>query len=194
LSACPLEGPFDLGAGRIRELGCLVTRLLEQSSTAGFGLAKLLRRVAVRFGDELAGFVPGRGHDLDALALALIFVALDLGLPLLEVDLLLAHLLLGPLNLSGGRRLGIALEHVRKLGSPADQVERIHAHGMPGRFGLPRPACGLEDAKLSLELDGVASERLERFADSLLVESALRDREIVDARQRRHRRCLARCA
>jgi hypothetical protein len=73
-------------------------------------------------------------------------------------------------------------------------VERIHAHGMPGRFGLPRPAGGLEDAKLSLELDGVAAERLECFAHGLLVESALRDRKILDARQRRHRRHLACCA
>jgi len=194
LRTCPFECLFDLGAGRVRELGRLVTRLLEQARAARLCLAKFLCRFLVRFGEELASLVPGRGQNLVALALTLVAVALDIGFLLLEVDLLLPHFLLGPLNLSGGCLLSVTLEHVCELGGLADQVERIHADAMPGGIDLRGPACGLEHAKLGLELDGMATERLECGADGLLVETALRDREVVDARQRRHRRRLARCS
>ena len=93
-------------------------------------------RLAVRVRDELAGLVAGCRHDLVPLALALVAVALDVGLPLLQVDLLLANFLLGARELSGGRVLGVALEDVGELGRLADQMERIHADGVPGRVDL----------------------------------------------------------
>ena len=45
LGARPLERLLHLGAGRVRELGRLVARLLEQLGAAGLGLAELLRRL-----------------------------------------------------------------------------------------------------------------------------------------------------
>ena len=172
-----------------------MARLLEEPGAATLCLAKLFGRLAVRVGDELAGLVAGRGDDLVALTVALVAEAQDLGLPLLKVDLLLADLLLGSRELSGGRILGVALEDVGELGSLADQVERVHADGMTARLDLARAACGLEDAKLGLQLDGVAAEGLEGVAYRLLVEASLDRPEDLEPRQRRHRRRrLARCS
>ena len=170
-----------------------MARLLEQPGAASLGLAELLGRLAVRVGDELAGLVAGRGHDLVALPLALVAEAQDLGLPLLKVDLLLADLLLGSRELSGGRVLGVALEDVGELGRLADQVQRVHADGVTARLDLARAAGGLEDAKLSLELDGVAAEGLEGVAYGLLVEASLDRGKILEPRQRRHRRRRLAC-
>ncbi len=56
-------------------------------------------------------------------------------------------------------------------------------------------ACGLEDAKLSLELHGVATVRLEGVADGLFLEAACDREQVFDPRQLRHRRRrLARCS
>ena len=52
-------------------------------------------------------------------------------------------------------------------------MERVHADGVAARLDLARAAGGLEDAKLRLELDGVAAEGLEGVADGLLVEASL---------------------
>ena len=78
-----------------------MARLLEEPVAAGLRLAKLLGRLAVRVGDELASLVAGCGHDLVPLTIALVAEAQDLGLPLLKVDLLLPDFLLGSRELSG---------------------------------------------------------------------------------------------
>ena len=59
------------------------------------GLLELARRVGVRLREQLAGLVPRGVQHLGALALALLPVALDLGLALLQLVLAAADLLLG---------------------------------------------------------------------------------------------------
>ena len=112
LRAGPLERLLELGPGGVRELRRLVTRLLEEPRPASLGFAQLLRRLAVRIGEELAGVVTRRVDDLCALALALLPEPLDLALPLPEVGLPAPHLLLGAPQLRRGRALRVALEHV----------------------------------------------------------------------------------
>src|SRR5256885_13875758 len=150
-----------------------MARLLEQPGATTLGLAQLLGRLAVRVGDELAGLVAGCGHDLVALAIALVAEAQDLGLALLKVDLLLPDLLLGSRELSSRRVLGVALEDVGELRRFADQVQRVHADGVTAGLDLARATGGLEDAKLSLQLDRMASEGLEGVAYGLVVEASL---------------------
>ena len=104
LRARPLERLLDLGPRRVRELGRLVARLLEQPCAARLGLAELLRGVAVaRSASSCARLVAGRVQDLGALALALGAVALELGLALLQLALAPPDLLLGAPQLRGGR-------------------------------------------------------------------------------------------
>jgi hypothetical protein len=157
-----------------------MARLLEEPIAAGLRLAKLLGRLAVRVGDELAGLVTCGGHDLIALTVALVAETQDLGLSLLKIDLLLPDFLLGARELSGRRILGIALEDVGELRRLADQMQRIHADGMTARLDLARTAGGLEDTKLSLKLDGVSAEGLEGVAHGLLVEASLDRGQILE--------------
>ena len=138
LRAGPLEGLLDLGPRRIRELGRLMASLLEKTGLAGFGLAQLLGRVAVRVGDELAGLGAGRCSGLVAQPLALVAETLDLGVLPLEVLLLLPDLLLGPLVLRRRGLLGVTLEDVGEVGGLADQMERVHPDCVPGRIDLGR--------------------------------------------------------
>ena len=82
-------------------------------------------RVASAFGlaEQVSCLGLRGGQDLRALALRLGAVALDLGLALLQHVLLLAHFLLGALELRRGGGLRVALERVGELGGGADQVE-----------------------------------------------------------------------
>src|SRR6185312_5456267 len=82
LRARPFERLFDLGTGGVRQFGCLVARLLEQAAALRLGLLELARGVGVRLREELARLVPRGVQHLRALALALLAVALDLGLAL----------------------------------------------------------------------------------------------------------------
>src|SRR5207244_3782547 len=79
------ERLLDLGAGRVRQLRRLVSRLLEQTAPLRLGLSKLLGRVPVRIREELTGFIASVVQQLCALPLALLPVALDLALPLLPL-------------------------------------------------------------------------------------------------------------
>ena len=98
------------------------------------GLLQLGGRVGMRLREELARLVPRCVQHLGALALALLAVALDLGLALLQLDLPAAHLLLGPAELSGRGVLRVALERVGELGGGADEMERVHPDRVPGRL------------------------------------------------------------
>src|SRR5262252_990034 len=57
LCARPLERLLDLGAGRIRQLGGLVTGLLEQAAALGLRLLELPRGVGVRLREQLPRLV-----------------------------------------------------------------------------------------------------------------------------------------
>ena len=157
--------------------------LLEQPGATRLCLAELLARLAVRIGDELPGLVAGRGQDLVPLALALLAEPLDVALALLDVLLALAHFVLGALKLCCRGALRVALEHVGELGGLADEVERIHANCVAGRVDLCGATGGLQDPELRLQLDGVATEGVERLANTGFLVAALDDDEIVDARQ-----------
>ncbi len=161
-----------------------MARLLEQAGAAGLGLAELLRRLAIRVGEQLSGLGPRRVHDLRALALALRPVALDLALALGQVGLLAPNLLLGPAELRRRGALGVALEDVGELGRLADQVQGVHADGVAGRVDLRALPCGLEHAQLRLQLDDVPAESLECVLHALLVVPIRADREILDPRKR----------
>src|SRR5213075_1850677 len=107
-------------------------------------------------------------HDLGALALALLAVALDLRLTILLLAATAAHLLLGLRELCLRRTLCVRLDRVGELRGRADQVQRVHADGMTGRLdGLAAPAGRLQHAELRLQLRGMAPERLEGFANAV---------------------------
>ncbi len=194
LRARPLERLLDLGADRVRELGRLVARLLEQPRRSSLGLRDLLRRLLLGLLQRLAGLALGGVHHLGALALALLAIAVDLALPLLEVALAPGHLFLGAAKLRGRSRLRVALDRVGHLGGGPDHVQRIHADGVPGRLDLAALPGGLEHAKLNLELRRVPAERLERLTHLLAVESVRRAREILHPWQRRQCRSLRRAS
>src|SRR5918996_1297889 len=96
--------------------------------------------------------------DACALALGLLAVPLDLGLPGLQLALPAANLLLRARELVRGCLLRVALERVGKLGGRADQVESVHADGVPGRIDGRRASRRLKHAQLGLELGRVAPE------------------------------------
>src|SRR5581483_8842124 len=87
LRARPVEGLVDLGAHRVRELGGLVPRLLEQPGAARLGLAHLRGGVAVRVREQLARLVLRVLQQLVALALAVLAEALDASLFFLQLAL-----------------------------------------------------------------------------------------------------------
>jgi hypothetical protein len=187
LRACPLERLLDLGAGCVRELGGLVARLLEEAAPAGLGLAELARRLGLRLLDQLAGLGLRGVEDLGPLALGLGAVTLDLGLARLQLALAGAHLLLRALELRGRRGLRVALERVGELGGGADQMERVHAHGVAGRLDVRGLARGLEHAELCLQLRRVPPERVEGVADAALVVALAGAAELLQRWQRRQR-------
>src|SRR2546430_3262360 len=91
LRARPLESLLDLGPRRVRELGRLVARLLEQARGARFGLFDLLRGLLLRFLRRLPGLGLRGVQHLGPLALALAAEALDLGLAVLQLEIGTAH-------------------------------------------------------------------------------------------------------
>ena len=188
LGARPLEGLLDLCAGGVRELGRLVTGLLEEASGPCLGLLDLLRRLELGLRTELARLVLGRVDDLGPLALALGAVALDLGLARLQLVLAPRHLRLGRLQLRRGGGLRVALDRVGELGGAADQVQRVHADGVAARLDLAGTAGGLKHAELSLELGCMAAERIEGLAHLVGVVPFARAREVLDLWQGGQRR------
>ena len=187
--ARPLERLLDLGTGGIRQLGRLVARLLEQAGAACLGLAELLRRVAVGVGEQVARLGAGCVEDVGPLALALEAVALDLALTALELGLLAAHLFLDAADLRGGCALRVTLDLVGELGGGTDQVQRVHAHGVPGRLDAPGGAGGLEDAQLRLQLQDMAAELVEGLGNAVALEPLTGEREVFEPRQRCQRAC-----
>ncbi|MBA2461456.1 MAG: hypothetical protein H0V45_06795 [Actinobacteria bacterium] len=138
--------------------------------------------------EQLTGLRLRGIRDLGALALRLDAVALDLGLALLQLALLGRHLLLRALQLRGGCVLSVALERVGELRGRADQVESVHANGVTRGVDVRRLARGLQNAKLRLELRGMAPEGVERVAHALLVEALARAAKLINRRQRSQRR------
>jgi hypothetical protein len=193
LTPRPLERLLDLGSHRVRQLGGLVPRLLDESRGACLRLAAFLARFAVRVGQELTGLFPGRVQRLGTESLALATEALDLALLLAQFLSAFPNLRLRPAELRCRRALGVALDHVGKLSRLPDQMERIHPQRVPGRLDVGCPPCRLEHTQLRLELDDVATERVERLADALLVEALLDDRQVLDPGEWRYDGLL-RCA
>jgi hypothetical protein len=181
LRARPFEGLLDLGARRIRELGRLVTGLLEEPVPARLGFLQLARRVAVRVREQLARLVAGGVHHLGALALRFLAVALDLGLALLQLALPAPHLLLGALELRRRSRLRVALDRVRELGGRTDQVQRVHPDRVARRLDVLRTAAarGLQHLQLRLELRRVSAEGIEGLLDALGIEAVADLRNIL---------------
>jgi hypothetical protein len=162
-----------------------VTCLLEQPGGPRLGLRNLLRGLLLGVLDRLARFALRRVQHLGALPLALLPVAVDLALPLLQVALATGHLLLRPPQLASRGRLRVALDRVGHLRGGADQVQRVHPHRVPGRLGAtPRR---LEHAQLHLELRRMPAEGLEGLSHPLAVVAVGGAREVLDARQRRQR-------
>src|SRR5829696_165706 len=183
LRSGPLESLLDLGAGGVRQPGRLVARLLEEPVAARLGVVELRARVAVRLRQDLARLVSRGIEDLAALALGLLANACDLGLALLQVHLRLADLLLGLADLLGGRFLRVALDRVRELGRRANEVQGVHADGMPRRLGDRAARRGLQDSQLRLERGYMPAERIEGLTDLFAVEALARARDVLQPRQ-----------
>ena len=113
---------------------CSTSRAARDSASATSWVRLLLRLLR-----QLARLGFGRVQHLRALALALLSVALDLTLTVLQLTLAARDLLLGAPQLRGGGRLRVALDRVGHLGGGADHVQRVHAHGVPGRLGARWP-------------------------------------------------------
>src|SRR5262249_5308686 len=187
----PLEGLLDLGAGSIRELGRLVAGLLEQPIRTRLSFADLGRGVSLRLGLHLAYLVACGIQHLGPLALALLPVALDVVLALLQFALPSADLLFRAPDLRGRRGLSVALDRVGHLRGRADHLESVHAQGVTARLDLAAARRSLQHAQLHLELCRVPAEGLERLLDLPGVVAAVRERrEILDARERRQRSLL----
>jgi hypothetical protein len=184
LRARPLERRLDLRPRRVRQLRGLVSRLLEEPRTLGLRLAQLGLRLGVRLGDDLPRLLVRRAEDLRALPLALLPVALDVRLLRLDVALAAPHLLLGLPELRGRGALRVALERVRELRRRANQMERVHADGVPRRVDAGRPPRRLEHPKLRLELRRVPPERVEGLTHPLAVVPVSRGRQVLEARKR----------
>src|SRR5262249_4115458 len=93
-----------------------------------------------------------RVDDLGPLAVALLAVALDLGLAGLQLMLAAPDLLLGPGELDRRCILGVPLERVGQLRCRAAEMQRVNPDGAGRGLDARRPACGLEDPQLGLEL------------------------------------------
>ena len=175
LRARPLERLLDLGAGGVRQLGRLVARLLEHPVSARLRFTELLRCLAVRVCEQFPDLVPRAVQQLRTLTLALLAVALDLCLALLDPAAAAADLLLRLLELRLRRLLRVTLDGVCELGRGADQMQRVHPYRVARRLDL-LPASArrsLQNAKLRLELCVVPAERLERLRHAIRVVPAL---------------------
>jgi hypothetical protein len=142
----------------------------------------------MRTGEQLPRFVPRGVHHLRPLALALLPVALDLGLALLEIVLTVPYLFLCFPELCGRGVLGVTLDRVGELGRGANEMERVHPDGMTGRLDRGASAGGLEHAELRLQLRGVTAERVEGLAHALGIEAVAALRDVLEPRQRGQRR------
>src|SRR5205085_1349283 len=182
LRARPLERRLDLGPRRVRQLRGLVARLLEEPRALRLRLAELGLRLGVRLRDDLPRLLVRRAQDLRPLALALLPVALDVGLGRLKVALAAPHLLLGLPELRRRGALRVALQRVGELGRRANEVERVHADGVPGRVDARRPPRRLEHAELRLELSRMTPERVEGLAHPLPVVPGSLGRQVLEAR------------
>ena len=60
-------------------------------------------------------------------------------------------------------------------------MQRVHAHGVPGRLDVGTLARGLEHAQLGLKLGRVAAEGVERLAHAILVVALARGRKRLEA-------------
>ena len=115
---------------------------------------------------------------------------LDRGFALAQIGMPPSDLLFGDSNLIRRGVLGVTLDRVGHLRGCADQVQRVHAHGVPGGLDLAAaPGC-LEHTQLNLKLRRVAPERVERFLYALGVVPLRCGWKILDARQRCQRRAL----
>ena len=103
------------------------------------------------------------------MALGLLPDPCDLGLALLELHLRLTDLLLGLADLLRGGLLGVTLDRVGELGGRADEVQRVHADGVPRRLGDRAARRGLKHAQLCLQRGHLSAEGLEGLADLLAV-------------------------
>ena len=170
--------------------------LLEQAAALRLRLLELAGRVGVRLREQLARLVARGVQHLGALALALLAVALELRLAILQLALPAADLFLGLAELRGGGVLRVALDRVGELGGGADEVQRVHADGVAGRLDgrAGARARGLEHAQLRLQLGGMAAERVEGVLDPLRVEAVPDLGNVLVARQGGQRRgpCAAR--
>jgi len=187
LRASPFERLLDLGADGVRQLGGLVTSLLEQPGRARLGFGDFLGGLLLCFLQGLARLALGRVHHLGALALAFLAVAVDVALALLDIALAAHHFFLRPAKLCGRGGLGIPLDRVGHLGGSPDHVQGIHADRMPGRLDLATLSGGLQHPELDLKLRRVPAEGLERLAHLFAVESVGRARQVLHAGQRRQR-------
>ena len=172
LRAGPVQGLGDVGAGRVRELGRLMPRLLEQPGAASFGVPGERIRLAFGAEPELAR-LEARGVDhLEALPLGVEALHIELRLVLTELAMLPAHLTLDAAVLLRRRSLGVPLQYVCELGSRPDQPERVHADRVADRLGLAGATGSLKHAKLGVQLQHRPAEDIEGSADRVLVEPA----------------------
>src|SRR5262249_35223514 len=157
------------------------------------GFADLLRCLAGRAGEQLARLVARRVHDLGALALALLPVALDFGLAVLLFAAAPADLLLRLRELGLGRALRVGLDDVGELRRGTDEMQRVHTDRMPGRLDVRAAAARrLQDAQLRLQLCRVPAERLERLADGIRVIAVPPPGQVLEPREGGQRSLLSR--
>ena len=147
--------------------------LLEQAGSAGLGLRTSWAACCCASCSSLARLALRGVEHLGALPLALLPVAVDVALALLEIALAPGHLFLGAPELRGGGGLRVTLDRVGELRGGADHVESVHPDGVPGRLDLSASG-GLEDAQLHLELRRVTTESFEGLVDLLAVEPVRR--------------------
>src|SRR6185437_5392939 len=124
----PFERLLYLGARGIRQLGRLVSRLLEQAVRTSFSLTDLGGRLPLDIGLGLTCFIARAVQHLGALALALLTEPLDLVLALLQLALATGDLFLGASKLSGRSGLSVSLDRVGHVCGGADHVQRVHPH------------------------------------------------------------------
>src|SRR6266404_3107485 len=142
----------------------------------------------MRLREQLAGLVPRGVEHLRPLALALLAVALDLGLAVLQLDLATAHLFLRLAELRRGGVLCIALDRVGELRGSADEMQRVHPDGVPAGLDNRGTARSLEHPELRLQLRRVASKGVEGLANALRIEAVPGRGKVLESRQTRQRR------
>src|SRR3981081_3404067 len=142
----------------------------------------------MRLREQLARLVPRGVQRLGALALALLAVALDLGLAVLQLVLAAAHLFFRLAELRRGSVLRVALNRVGELRGCADEMQCVHPDRVSAGFDDCRSSCRLEHTELRLQLGGVPAESIEGLADALRIEAVSRRGKVLESRQARPRR------